>query len=76
MHLGTAWGMTRQDARKRWPHPVSTEVVNPFWRGIATAVNRKVQEAPEDLTYDTREEAAAAGVFVAADTTTTDGDTT
>ncbi|MFE5859771.1 hypothetical protein [Streptomyces virginiae] len=39
--------------------------------------NRKVQETPEDLPYDTSEEAAAAaGVFLAANTTTTNGDTT
>lgn len=69
--------MTSQGARKHWPHPVSTEVVSPTrWR-IGTAANRKVQEAPEDLPYDTSEEAAAAaGVFLAANTTTTDGDTT
>ncbi|MGW1043677.1 hypothetical protein [Streptomyces sp. NPDC002547] len=41
------------------------------WWWIATAANRKVQEAPADLTYDTSEEAsAAAGVFLAANTTT------
>lgn len=41
------------------------------WWWIATAANRKVQEAPADLTYDTSEEAAAAaGVFLAANTST------
>ncbi|MFD0270121.1 hypothetical protein ACFVGY_26705 [Streptomyces sp. NPDC127106] len=48
--------------------------MNPSRWWIATAANRKVQEAPEDLTYDTSEDAAA--VFLAANTTTTDGDTT
>ncbi|MEV7952886.1 hypothetical protein [Streptomyces sp. NPDC088141] len=39
--------------------------------------NRMVQEVPEDLPYNTSEEAAvAAGVFLAANTTTTDGNTT
>ncbi|MFE0133290.1 hypothetical protein ACFWY6_17230 [Streptomyces sp. NPDC059037] len=27
--LGAAWGMTHQGVRKRWPHPVTTEAVNP-----------------------------------------------
>ncbi|MFD4245801.1 hypothetical protein ACFWP3_30040 [Streptomyces sp. NPDC058525] len=27
--LGVTWGMTRQGASKRWPHPVSTEAVSP-----------------------------------------------
>ncbi|KAB7833540.1 hypothetical protein [Streptomyces mobaraensis] len=39
------------------------------WWWVATAANRKRGEAPEDVTYDTSEEAAAAaGVFLAANT--------
>lgn len=90
--LGTAWGMTRQGARKRWPGAVSA--LNPDayrgrdsidfeafggearvsfhpndggWWWIATAANRRSAEAPDDVTYDTSEEAsAAAGAFLAA----------
>lgn len=94
--LGAAWGITRQGARKRWPHAVSA--LNPDayrdrdpiqfeafggtarvsfhpddggWWWIATAANGKNAEAPEEVTYDTSEEAsAAAGAFLAANTTT------
>ncbi|MCQ8194687.1 hypothetical protein [Streptomyces rugosispiralis] len=46
------------------------------WWWIATAANRRTAEAPEGVTYDTSEEAsAAAGAFLAANTTT-DGVTT
>lgn len=99
--LGAAWGMTRQGARKRWPHAVSA--LNPDayrgrdpiefeafggdarvsfhpndggWWWIATAANGRGAEAPEEVTYDTSEEAsAAAGAFLAANTTK-DGATT
>ncbi|MGW6605167.1 hypothetical protein [Streptomyces sp. NPDC055036] len=94
--LGAAWGITRQGARKRWPHAVSA--LNPDayrgrdpiqfeafggdarvsfhpndggWWWSATAANGRNAEAPEDVTYDTSEEAsAAAGAFLAANTTT------
>jgi hypothetical protein len=90
--LGTAWGVSRQAARKRWPGVVSS--LNPDayrgrdsinfeafggearvsyhpqdggWWWIATAANRRSAEAPEDVTYDTSEEAsAAAGAFLGA----------
>lgn len=94
--LGAAWGMTRQGARKRWPHAVSA--LNPDayrgrdpiqfeafggnarvsfhptdggWWWIAAAANGRTAEAPVGVTYDTSEEAsAAAGAFLAANTTT------
>ena len=89
--LGTAWDISRQAARKRWPGVVSSnpntnrapEAVtltvfggearvsflpeNGGWWWIATSATSVTAEAPEDTTYDSREEAAAvAGAFLAA----------
>ncbi|WP_327299946.1 hypothetical protein [Streptomyces sp. NBC_01197] len=88
--LGDAWAITRQGARKKWPHAVSAMSAPPAgqearttieafggtanlsWHGseggwwwIGQGADGTPGEAGEDITYDTKEEAAAnAGAFL------------